>query len=82
MPELTLQRELGCRACPGDGVGAWGGGRAIANILPRTYAEVYLNKMILKYTKPYPLYFRNTQPCRDPAVGVRNGEEAEVPASN
>ena len=22
------------------------------------------------------------QPCRDPAVGVRNGEEAEVPASN
>ena len=24
----------------------------------------------------------NSQPCRDPAVGVRNGEEAEVPASN
>lgn len=54
MPELTLQRELGCGACPGDGVGAWGGGRAMANILPRMYAEVcYLNKMILKYTKPY-----------------------------
>ena len=26
----------------------------MANILPRMYAEVcYLNKMILKYTKPY-----------------------------
>ena len=34
----------------------------MANILPRTYAEVYLNKMILKYTKPYPLYFRNSGP--------------------